>query len=272
VISFLFWNVSKNPRIAPILGGLAVTYAIDLFLLAESPDDLPRILEEVNVVGRGHYQDAGVGIQSKVKVLSRLPEGDLVARFTNPSRDMTIWSLRATAIPQILLAAVHLPAKVGGVTPESQFGWAQDVAREIREIEDQEQCRDTVLVGDLNMNPYEQGVVNVMALHALMTKDLTSNPDRLHRGREFRRFYNPMWGLFGDRTPGPAGTHLWDTSVPNNHHWYILDQVLLRPSLMNRLLHLQILDGDGTRSYLANGYPRKDHVSDHLPLLFQLDL
>lgn len=105
-----------------------------------------------------------------------------------------------------------------------------------------------------------------------MTKQIAGKSDRKWREEKYRRFYNPMWGLFGDLTPGPAGTHYWDSSVPSNHHWHMFDQLLLRPSLMDRLRNIQILDRDGYASLLAaNGTAVKDHLSDHLPILFQVD-
>jgi len=106
-----------------------------------------------------------------------------------------------------------------------------------------------------------------------MTKRLAAREDRNRKGKLYRRFYNPMWGLFGDRPPGPAGTFFWRSSATSNPHWHIFDQVLLRPSLMDRLRNLQVLEGDGYSSLFASdGAPSKDHLSDHLPLLFQLEI
>jgi endonuclease/exonuclease/phosphatase family metal-dependent hydrolase len=170
------------------------------------------------------------------------------------------------------MALVHLPVKSGGVQDTDQHSWAEWIARDIAQIEDDEQCFDTVLVGDMNMNPFDPGMVSVMGIHGLMTRELAQLPDRLHKGRSFRRFYNPMWGLFGDRTPGPAGSYFWNSSVPSNPHWHMFDQVLLRPSLMNRLYDLQILDSDGYDSLLVNGKAGRDHLSDHLPIAFSLNI
>jgi hypothetical protein len=86
-----------------------------------------------------------------------------------------------------------------------------------------------------------------------------------------------MWGLFGDRTSGPPGTYYWRSSVTSNHHWHILDQVLLRPSLADKLTRLKILRRDGPGSadnslLDKHGLPEREGISDHLPLLFELDI
>ena len=50
-------------------------------------------------------------------------------------------------------------------------------------------------------------------------------------------------------------------------------EALRRVSLMDRLLKLCILDSDGQAPLVSlRGVPEKDHLSDHLPLLFQLDV
>ena len=176
--------------------------------------------------------------------------------------------------PNLLVASVHLPSKVGGGDANViQATRAQTVAREIAGFEDTESSRDTILVGDFNMNPFDPGLVTVNCLHGHMTRELARRDDRNYLGESYRRFYNPMWGLFGDRTPGPAGTYYWESYNITNQHWAILDQVLLRPSLIDKLDDLRILDNDGSESLLGpNGYPTKDHVSDHLPVFFRLNV
>jgi endonuclease/exonuclease/phosphatase family metal-dependent hydrolase len=132
----------------------------------------------------------------------------------------------------------------------------------------------TVLVGDLNMHPYEDGVVGADALHALLTEELAVRVPRLTARAGTPCFYNPMWGLLGDRTTGPPGTHYWDnTDEPTNHFWCMYDQVLLRPGLMRRLVQVLVLEDDGLERLVSrDGRPRTATFSDHLPLLFELNI
>ncbi len=131
----------------------------------------------------------------------------------------------------------------------------------------------TVLVGDLNMNPFDLGMVGAQALNAVMTRDLARSEGRVVAGRSYRFFYNPMWGCFGDRTPGPAGTFFYSASNPRSYYWHLFDQVLLRPALMDALVELRILEDDGQESLLTDRRrPRSSEASDHLPVLFRLDL
>ena len=105
-----------------------------------------------------------------------------------------------------------------------------------------------------------------------MTRRLAELPDHVYREMRYRRFYNPMWGLFGDRTPGPPGSYYWEADAPHNPLWCMLDQLLLRPGLIDRLKDLRLLDHDGTQSLTKNnGRPDEEQSSDHFPLLFALE-
>jgi hypothetical protein len=271
MLSFLFWNLAKNERTAPYVARLAAAYAVDVFLFAECPDDTQPFLDGLNAAKRGLFWIPKIE-KTKVRILSCLQVADVVPLFTNVGGDMTICKLKASDPPFLLLAAAHLPAKIGGLTDADQHSHAQLVARDIADIENELGTRNTLLIGDLNMNPFDPGMVSVTGMHGLMTRQLAAKKDRSYKGADYRRFYNPMWGHFGDRTPGPAGTYFWDSSVPSNQHWSIFDQVLLRAPLMDRLRNLQILSDDGYHSLLTEqGTPNSVEISDHLPIFFQID-
>ena len=59
------------------------------------------------------------------------------------------------------------------------------------------------------------------------------------------------------------------------YFWNIFDQVLIRPDLLDlfRNEDLSILSNDGVESFLTErGLPDKTVASDHLPIIFKLDL
>ena len=273
MISFLFWNLDENTNAVPYLGRLATTYAVDIFLIAECPKETAPLITALNAAHRGVYRVADEVIPEKVRIITRLAPPRLKQRLTLLGKDATIWTLEGDVLSRVLLVAAHLPSKSGGFTAHDQQAIVEQVSRGIVSVEDEDGCQNTVLVGDMNMNPYEPGMAIVTGFHGLMTTDLAKLGDRRFKGIDYRRFYNPMWGLYGDRTPGPAGTFYWDAYSPTNHRWHMLDQVLLRPSLTDRLRNVQILAGDGYRSFLGeDGAPDREQVSDHLPILFQLEI
>ncbi|MBV7339064.1 hypothetical protein KFU94_64775 [Chloroflexi bacterium TSY] len=84
-----------------------------------------------------------------------------------------------------------------------------------------------------------------------------------------------MWSLSGDISPGPPGTYYFHPSGYSSYYWHIFDQLLIRPDLLEFFDHntLKVVDTDGEKSLLLdNGTPDKFQTSDHLPLLFQIEL
>jgi hypothetical protein len=59
-----------------------------------------------------------------------------------------------------------------------------------------------------------------------------------------------------------------------NQFWAMYDQVLIRPDIMDLLNGVEILASDGEEDLTTQhtGRPRRDKLSDHLPLMFELNL
>jgi len=274
VITIAFWNIHKNGRVLPNLACLATAYAVDILLLAEPPTNLTPAVRALNKLKTGIWREETNG-GSKVRALTRLGAADFTHRFTGIAGDVAGWILRAPKVlpaGEVLLAVVHLSSKFGGLNDADQAMIAGEAVSEINEAEDKIRHRNTAVVGDFNMYPYDSGMTSLTGFHALMTEQLAGQTDRVYRGRPRRRFYNPMWGLLGDRTPGPAGSFRWRSNVPHNPHWGMLDQLLLRGELIAFVRDLAVLEQDGAHAIVnADGFPNWDDFSDHLPVLFRID-
>jgi hypothetical protein len=276
MITIGFWNLAKRRQTLPHLACLAQAHAVDVLMLAECPKNLKPAISALNNLGIGVYREE-VNAKAKVRAITRLPAAEFVHYATGMARELAVWRVHAPKLTpkELLLAGVHLLSKAGGSEANDQFSVAKEVVEELVEFEEGRPSphRNTVLVGDFNMHPYDPGMTSVTGIHGQMTKVLAEQPDRVHRHQPRRRFYNPMWGLFGDRTPGPPGTHYWRSSVLHNPYWGMLDQVLIRPPLIGRFNQLTILDNDGNHDLCGpDGAPDKRHLSDHLPVLFRLDV
>ena len=212
----------------------------------------------------------------RFRFFSRLPEDVWSSVYNDDSgrSRVSIQRLKIGPKPGVLLAAVHLPDRMRMPSHLGRHDAAQDVAALVRKHEEELGNQRTVLVGDLNMNPFEEGVVGARALHGVMTKSLARTVQRLSRREGYSCFYNPMWHLFGDQGPGPSGSYYFrNTDDTMNHFWNIYDQVLLRPDLMDALRHLEIIDAMGEHSLVTKqGRPRLASMSDHLPIYFTLEL
>ena len=268
--TFLFWNLQRKP-LEKSIAKLARQHGVDVLMFAECDIPPVEVLLTLNQeVTLFHYADS-IGCE-KIKIFTRFPR-DFIASIEEDER-LTIRHLRLPGAENILLAVVHFPAK-GSMSDSSQNAQSVELSNSIKRAEQTVQHSKTVLVGDLNMNPFQEGVVNANGLHGVMSRQIARQRTRTVQSKEYPFFYNPMWSLLGDATPGPPATYYRRNAEQTEFFWYMLDQVLIRPDLLDRFdpQDLQILDSDGEISFLSDqGLPNKRRFSDHLPLLFKLDL
>jgi endonuclease/exonuclease/phosphatase (EEP) superfamily protein YafD len=269
-LSFLFWNLQNRP-LAGRLASLAADRNADVIVLAECATAPEELCEVLSRTGQGTFH-LPYSVARKLVLLTRLPSGWVRPVFDDPLGHLTIRRIVIPDNTDFLLAAVHMQSKERW-TDDDQLVAATHLARSIEGREDEYGHRRTVLVGDLNMNPFEKGVVAAGALHAVMHRRIAEQRSRTVASQKYPFFYNPMWGCFGDRTGGPAGSYFYRKATPVVYFWNIFDQVLLRPDMMHTLQDLRILDTDGATSLLSgSGTPSTAIGSDHLPLYFRLDV
>ena len=268
--SFVFWNLSGKP-LHDHIARLAKTHEADFVLLAECASDPTQIEDTLNRANAGEFHFTGIR-GMKTLVFTRLKKGSVVDKFDDQMGRVTIREVRFDPAPGIILVVVHLLDR-RNLDAIGQAIHVTSLVRDLCRVEDELGHRRTILVGDLNMNPFDVGVFGAETLNAVSTRDIAQRHKRTFQGADCRFFYNPMWCFFGDRTSGPPGTFFHRSPNSTEHYWNILDQVLLRPTLMDNLVDLKILETDGTLPLVdTNGRPSVAEASDHLPLFFRLKL
>ena len=279
-MTFLFWNI-KNRPLESVVANLAFRHEVDLIILAECMIPPGAMLPMLSSAGGPPFFLISTD-GARVSVYARFSDQFITRVGHDEGRAYTIWkmTLPERAETDILLVTAHLPSKQRRI-PASQHSDCFVLANSIRDAERQAGHERTVLVGDLNMNPFEDGVVDARALHGVMTQELATRGrsgktgGRRVGGRRFPFFYNPMWRFFGDSGEHPPGTYYYRSSEPVTHFWNVFDQVLIRPGLLDSFDSeaLTILDSDGSQSLLSKGgLPNSSRFSDHLPILFRLNL
>ena len=270
MLTFLFWNINRKP-LEQTVARLARGHSADLVILAECQIEIPSLLRALNPPGTGDYRFAGSQCE-KLAVYTRFSSSFLEPRYET-SR-YSIRRLRLPARPEMLLVVAHLPSKLHQ-SSESQSFECVALAKRIREQEAAAGHERTLLIGDLNMNPFESGMVAANGLHGTMSREVAGRERRTVQGEDYPFFYNPMWSHFGDAHGGPPGTYYYQSAQHVCFFWNVFDQVLVRPGLLNcfRGEGLEILTHDGTSSLLSTrGTPDVSVASDHLPILLRLTL
>ena len=270
MLNFLFWNINQKP-IVTLVTRLVSDHRVSVLAVAESGGiDTAELLSDLN-------QDA-------IEYYLASSDSDSVAIFTkfDPTflmvverrNGITIHRLALPGHPEIFIGIVHLPSKLY-LSDLDQSDLASRCARTVEEVERSAGHTRTVLFGDFNMNPFERGMSSSEAFHAVMDRQVASRVSRMVRKERRRLFYNPMWSKMGDLNEGPAGTYYYQSSAPLAYFWHMFDQVLVRPSLIDRFMEgrLRVITEVGDHKLLdKDGRPDLRIGSDHLPLLFSVDL
>lgn len=265
---FLFWNLNKRD-IHGFVSQVARHVDADVLILAECSFSTARLLESINYE-LPHYRYAWGNCGHLVFFTRFDPD------FLKPLRENHRISIRRLSLPgcdPILVAAAHLPSKVT-FSDDSQVYETVYLSRMIDEAEASEGHQRTVLLGDLNMNPFESGMVAARGgLNAVMSRAVAAEGPRVVQKEKYKFFYNPMWSHLGDRGPA-AGTFYFESGEAVCYFWNLFDQVLLRPDLLAKFVpeNVRIITELPTLSLLdGKGRPNKEMTSDHLPILLELD-
>lgn|SRR5689334_17300687 len=270
MLTFLFWNVNQKP-LQNLIAALVEEHRVDVLILAETEITDVGMLRALNPGGDSEFH-LPPSFCPSIKIFTRFPR-EFLEQVSEGNR-FSIRRLLLPGRPEVLLAAVHFPSKLRW-SEDSQMLECTQLSATIIEVEAGAGHSRTVLVGDMNMNPFEKGIVAAAGFHGVMTRQIASRGERIVQDRRYQFFYNPMWSRLGDSPERPAGSYYYDASEHVNYYWNVFDQVLIRPELLDFFdnARLKILtEVQGSSLLRMDGQPDPKIASDHLPLLFSLDL
>jgi endonuclease/exonuclease/phosphatase family metal-dependent hydrolase len=264
----LFWNINRN-QIADLLGRACGSYGVDILLLAEADDRSWDILRELNRGDEYRWKEIAI-IRSRVRMFTRYP-----VQFVQPIYDDARVSIKNVSLPElkeVLVVGVHLASKLCRDSSDKEFEVRQ-LQADLLESEARVGHKNTLVIGDFNMAPFEPPMVAADGLHAVMDRKVAQRVSRQVAGKSYEFMFNPMWSRLGDESSGPAGTYYFSESRPQNYFWYALDQVLMRPGLISAYEagSLSVLTEVDGRSLLRSEMPDPE-ISDQLPLRLELGL
>lgn len=264
-INCLFWNLGGRYDDAVVASLIAATGA-NIVAFAECPQSPTELLRSLSMRGVDLHSIPSVACE-RIVILTTLP----VSSFSHKREAdrYTMKEVRFAGSLPILFCFVHLQSKLHADSLDQTHS-ATFFKLDVEAAELEAGHNHTVLVGDFNMNPFDDGMVSAAAMNSVASLQTADQVSRTVQGRAHSFFYNPMWNLLGDFT-GPPGTFFHSAPGYRSDFWNTLDQVVLRPPLGRRLIResLKILAEAGGIA-LVNDAGRPS-VSDHLPLFFSLD-
>jgi hypothetical protein len=279
VPTFGFWNVDslRNPQtgrreVARIAAHLARERALDVLFLIEC--GIPSVsLISAFTEGPEYYP---ISSGERFKVIARFdPKYMLRLLLPVPSDRFDIWRLKLPLQRDVLLSVVHGLDKRNN-SPAKQGLFLQQVVAALSHFENRFGHDRSIVLGDFNANPFESSMAGALGMNAVISRTIAQSGRRRMLNETYPFFYNPMWNLYGDepRSSAPA-TYYYRGSDPHELYWHMLDQVLIRPSLLDGFdfSALEIVTAvRGAELISATGVPDRSRYSDHLPVVFQVDL
>lgn len=176
--TFLFWNLNKKP-LQSLIANLIEQYEIDVLIFAECSISPTVLLQSLNHSERKYSYSPNDSCK-KIEIYTRFsPE------FSKPVLDGTEFTIRHLTFPgnvDILLTAVHFPSKLYWNDASQAFACVE-LSDEIKATEEKIGHTRTILVGDLNMNPFENRMLSANGLHAVMSKMTAKKQSRVVKGK-----------------------------------------------------------------------------------------
>lgn len=270
-MKLVFWNVDGKP---PLARTLAEHIQPDLLIIAEA--DADAIKADLQSLDKRWREVTRIERRTKDGTRRDLSVFDCTSTVSPTQGGTKIVALRAM-LPvgaAITVIAAHLSSqsfKDPATISSEDFPELRDM---VLSAEKRHSDRRTLILGDFNIDPFDEGLCRPDKLIGVMSRDearrLAGNRRDVpsSQQRADATFYNPMWSRLGDTSAGPPGTY-WYADINRKYYWHTFDQVLIRPELIEHFSDLQVLDSLGGESLLdTHGRPDRSRWSDHLPLTF----
>ena len=269
-LNILFWNTYNNANkynINNCISELISDKSCDLIILAEYNDEISMLCQLVNKQSdEGYHPIPNYGGCARIKGL--IKEGFALEIICEQARYQI--AKIETVYFRLLIAMIHNVSKLRA-SDDMQEENLRCFHNDIRIEESKYNTSNTLIIGDLNVNPFEKSCVSASTLHAIPFLQEVRRPTRIVQKREYHKFYNPTWKLYSNRET-PYTTYFYDNSDMVNYYWNAFDQVIIRPQLADAFDDdsLEIISDTRNHKLMQNNRPDKTNYSDHLPLFFSL--
>ena len=269
MLSVLFWNLMGR-RAEALCANLVHGHGVDILVLAECQNPAAVLRAVKRSAGTRLFHWHRTRSPARLAIFTRFPAGEFVE--VESTQRYTVHALATEACEELLLVSVHAMSGLR-MREIEQTEELRRLARRLAEIEDARGHTRSLVIGDLNADPYSPRLQDAVGLHAQRLRQIAEQGSRRVAGTEYRYLFNPMWRFLGTQPPDPQGTYYRRKALHDARFWHLFDQALLRPALLPYFADedVHILRDDGTTSFQkADGTPDKVVASDHFPILIHL--
>ncbi|WP_368914592.1 endonuclease/exonuclease/phosphatase family protein [Exiguobacterium acetylicum] len=258
----IFWNVNLK-KVNLNLIKLFEKHDLDILILAEYKDNDKALLREGLKSGIEIFS-IPQGICNRIKIFSKYKPSNF--ELILETEYYVIVSFSHKTLGKILIVSVHLPSKTNA-NEIDMLVEGINLKKDINHAENIVGYKNTILVGDFNMNPFEKPMITAAALHALPTKNEVRDEERTIRFKNYNMFYNPMWKFIAEEE---NGTYYYSSPPQDGFRWNYFDQVMVRPGICENITDVKIIKEIGGKRIVTKKETPLKTYSDHLPIYFNI--
>lgn len=255
MLKFGYWNTNKkdHEHIASYIIDLLYSENLDVLFLSEFSFS-PQLFAN-NYLPNEYCILDHPGVCTKVLAISKRGLDLFIANEEDRFLVLSSRSLNVSVV------GLHLPDNCND--NNSQIKRGNCLSNILEAINTIKNIYD-VFVGDFNCMPYSNELTTIYGLHCVLFKKEAKT-----RTGGRKKHYNPMLLLLNEENQMYGSFKYSSDSCPL--YWYAFDQVIVSDNLCNKIFNIRYLKTINGKSLMSrNG--SKPRVSDHLPLVFELDL
>lgn len=277
ILKFISWNIQKKQLSKQIEDLIKHDLPDILFLIESDRIDPATILnncngysltKNYNFINFGNSYRAGIKQSIKMTLFYR---NDLAVNKIMDGIDYRYAYISlVTSAKNLLLIPSHLPSKPTQARDLNKAGeFYSQLVDELIEFERLNPKFETVIFGDLNLNPYEQEMLFSDSFFSERCPQTSTILTKIKKNTKLR-FFNPSWKLLTNYAENAFGTFIYTGS--DVEQWNVYDQVILRPTLINSfdMDSLSVITKSKNYSFLSGN--RTINYSDHLPITFAMNI
>lgn len=170
---YLFWNTHRNNQINHVLCDLIVENGISVVVLAEYSADINDLIENLDTCGISMKQVTTAGCDR----IHMLGEKGLCIK----PQIQTDRSSIQVIDDNIILCGVHLNSQIYSDNAERREIDIKAIILDLLNIEMKLKTKNTIIVGDFNMNPYDKTCVSARYFHGIPIYEDTIRETHIQR-------------------------------------------------------------------------------------------
>ncbi len=257
-MNILFWNL-KNNSIAEYIVKCLEENNIDIAVFSEHKG------VDFGKLSKSSCYDYIEGMGGCEKIVMLVKPQITVEIKQEQSRYALYYITEGTS--RYILAGVHLQDR-RNTDAATRIACIGRLVNDIKNVERRCKCKNTIIIGDFNANPYDDELLQMNAFNAVLFKEVIQKSEtRTVDGISYRRFYNPTINFISEDTKNYGSFYYTEGS--RSPVWHCIDQVLVSKALVDSIESMRYLKAIGAKSLIKSVRP-DDQISDHLPLLVKI--